>query len=93
MKIIVTKELLQFSYNKDFTLYDESKFFEAEGSEKFDITSETQMILMLQTIANELHLKDEYSIKKLEVMLHHELPFFAVNRRLIKNWVLQNFMY
>jgi hypothetical protein len=90
---MVTKELLQFSYNEDFSSYDESKFFEEEGSEKFDITSQTQMLLMLQTISRELQLEDEYSIKKLEVMLHHELPFFAVNRILIKNWVLQNFMY
>ena len=85
--------MLQFEYEKDTNKYDKSRFFEEEGGEKFDKNSNKQMLLMLQSVAGELNITDEYGIKKAELALRFELPFFAVNRRLIKKWILENFIY
>ncbi len=93
MALHVDENILQFEYNEDENIYDKNRFFAEEGSEKFIDTSKKQMLLMLQTITDELNITDEYGIKKVEVMLKSELPFFAVNRRIIKNWILQNFIY
>ena len=93
MALHVDENILQFEYNEDKNIYDKNRFFTEEGSEKFIDTSKKQMLLMLQTITNELNITDEYGVKKVEVMLKSELPFFAVNRRIIKNWILQNFIY
>ncbi len=93
MALHVEEKMLQFDYENDNTLYDMSSFFTKDGSEKFIATSKKQMLIMLQTISNELNIEDEYSIKRVETMLKFELPFFAVNRRLVKNWVLENFIY
>ncbi|MFK5881891.1 MAG: hypothetical protein QM482_06720 [Sulfurospirillum sp.] len=93
MALYVEEKMLQFEYENDSASYDISKFFAEEGSEKFDTNSNKQMLLMLQSIANDLNIEDEYSIKRAETMLRFELPFFAVNRRLIKKWILENFIY
>lgn len=93
MALHVGEKILQFEYNQDENIYDKTKFFTEEGSEKFINTSKQQILLMLQSIADELNIEDEYGVKKVEVMLKSELPFFAVNRRLVKNWILQNFIY
>ncbi len=93
MALHVDENILQFEYNEDENIYDKNRFFTEEGSEKFIDTSKKQMLLMLQTITDALNITDEYGVKKVEVMLKSELPFFAVNRRIIKNWILQNFIY
>jgi len=93
MALHVDENILQFEYNEDENIYEKHRFFTEEGSEKFIDTSKKQMLLMLQTITDELNITDEYGVKKVEVMLKSELPFFAVNRRIIKNWILQNFIY
>ncbi len=93
MSIIVTKNLLQFDYISDNIIYDKEKFFKENGSEKFDVNSKEQMLLMLQMIANKLNIDDFYSIKRAEITLKYELPFFAINRKLIKKWILENFIY
>ena len=61
-------------------------------SEPFDKRSAKQMLLMMNRISSELQL-DDYSMKRLEVMLREDLPFFAINRRLILNWVSENFLF
>ncbi len=93
MALHVEEKMLQFDYENDVVPYDISSFFTKEGSEKFVATSKKQMLIMLESISNELNIEDEYSIKRVETMLKFELPFFAVNRRLVKNWVLENFIY
>jgi len=93
MALHVEKKMLQFKYKNDSENYYKESFFEEEGSEKFDINSLPQMLIMLQSIVDELNIEDEYSVKRLETMLRFELPFFAVNRRIIKKWVLENFIY
>jgi hypothetical protein len=93
MALHVEDKMLVFEYVDDGKVYDEAKFFKEEGSEKFDVNSRQQMLIMLQNIADGLGLNDEYSIKRVETMLKFELPFFAVNRRLIREWVLENFIY
>ena len=93
MSLRINEDFLQFDdYLSDNTSYNEATFFEAEGSEKFDKTSSKQMVMMMNRVASDLRL-DEYSMKKLEIVLREELPFFAVNRRLVLNWVNENFLF
>jgi len=89
----VKEDFLQFDdYQPDKNTYNETTFFEAEGSEKFDKTSAPQMLMMMNRVADDLRL-DDYSMKKLEIVLREELPFFAVNRRLVLNWINENFLF
>lgn len=92
MSLHVSEDFLQFEYQDDDKSYDEKAYFEEESSKKFDETSSKQMILMMNRISYELGL-DEYALKRLEVMLHEDLPFFTVNRRLVLNWASENFLY
>lgn len=93
MSLHVKEDFLQFDdYQPDENTYNESTFFEVEGSEKFDKTSAQQMLMMMNRVSHYLHL-DDYSMKKLEVVLREELPFFAINRRLVLNWVNENFLF
>lgn len=84
---------LQFQYLTENEELDESSFFEEEGSSPFDANSKTQMQIMMKEISKNLHLEDEYSIKKLEMILKYELPTFTATRRLVKNWMLKNFIF
>lgn len=93
MSLRINEDFLQFDdYLSDNTSYNEATFFEEEGSEKFDKRSAKQMVMMINRVASDLRL-DEYSMKKLEIVLREELPFFAVNRRLVLNWVNENFLF
>ena len=92
MPLHVNEDFLQFDYDEDNRTYDEARFFEEEVSEPFDKRSAKQMLLMMNRISSELQL-DDYSMKRLEVMLREDLPFFAINRRLILNWVSENFLF
>lgn len=92
MSLHVNEDFLQFDYGYDERYYNEKTYFEEESSEKFDETSSKQMLLMMNRLSYELGL-DEYALKRLEVMLHEDLPFFAVNRRLVLNWASENFLY
>jgi len=92
MNLLINADSLQLDYQKDPKEYDATHFFEKEGSEKFDANSANQMLIMLNQIGLDMHL-DEYSLKKLEIFLRTELPFFAVNRRLVRQWVNENFLY
>ena len=92
MPFCVRRDFLQFEYNNDEREYDEKRYFEEEGGEAFDKHSYKQMLLMMNHLGNHLNL-DEYALKRLEVTLRTDLPFFAVNRRLIVNWVSENFLF
>jgi len=93
MSLHVKEDFLQFDdYQPDAMVYNESTYFDLEGSEKFDKTSAKQMLMMMNRVSADLRL-DTYSMKKLEVVLREELPFFAVNRRLVLNWVNENFLF
>ena len=92
MALHVKENSLQLDYQPEDKNYDEKSYFEEEGNEKFDITSAKQMVIMINKISDELEL-DEYSLKKLEIFLSTELPFFAVTRRLVLSWVTKNFVY
>lgn len=92
MNLHVNEDFLQLDYQNDMKRYDASTYFEEEGSEPFDANSRPQTIIMMQRIGKELAL-DTYSLKKLEIFLRTELPFFAVTRRLVLDWVTKNFLY
>lgn len=93
MSLQIKEDFLQFDdYQHDENTYNEATFFEEEGSKKFDKTSAKQMLMMMNRISTDLRL-DAYSMKKLEIVLREELPFFAVNRRLVLNWVNENFLF
>ncbi|NCD12559.1 MAG: hypothetical protein EOL93_08390 [Epsilonproteobacteria bacterium] len=92
MYLNITEDFLQLDYEKDMKQFNPKTYFKEEGSEKFDGNSSQEMLMMLNQIGEDLHL-DDYSLKKLEIFLKTELPFFAVNRRLIREWVQKNFVY
>ncbi|ACZ12292.1 hypothetical protein [Sulfurospirillum deleyianum] len=92
MYLNITEDFLQLDYEKDMKQFDAERYFEEEGHEAFDANSLPEMLMMLNQIGEDLHL-DEYSLKKLEIFLKTELPFFAVNRRLVRQWVQKNFVY
>ena len=92
MYLNITEDFLQLDYEKDMKQFDPKTYFEEEGNQKFDGNSSQEMLMMLNQIGEDLHL-DDYSLKKLEIFLKTELPFFAVNRRLIREWVQKNFVY
>ncbi len=84
---------LQFSYEVLDEPIDKISYFEEEGSLPFNTESKKQMKVMMNEICDKLALKDEYLVKKLEQMLKYELPFFATNRRLVRNWMIENFIF
>jgi len=84
---------MQFEYKLLDEEIDVKKYFEEEGNLPFDKESKIQMKVMMKEISDKLSLEDEYLIKKLEMMLKYELPFFATNRRLVRNWMLENFIF
>ncbi len=84
---------LEFEYKNVNECIDEDKFFEEDGNLPFDSESKAQMQVMMKEVCDKLALKDEYLIKKLEMMLKYELPFFATNRRLARNWMVENFIF
>ncbi len=92
MPLHVSQDFLQFDYDEDNRTYDEKHFFEEDASEPFDKRSAKQMLLMMNRLSRELQL-DDYALKRLEVTLREDLPFFAINRRLILNWVVENFLF
>lgn len=92
MRFVIDETFLQLDYTEDTNEYHASTYFEERGNEPFDAMSAKQMCLMLQAIG-ETMLLDEYSLKKLEIFLRTELPFFAVTRRLVFQWVTKNFVY
>ncbi len=84
---------LQFEYKTVDEEINIEFFFEEEGNLPFDTESKIQMQVMMKEVCDKLALQDEYLIKKLELMLKYELPFFATNRRLARNWMIENFIF
>ena len=85
-------ENLQFNYTKHEEI-DRDRYFEEEGNLPFDTNSSTQMRFMIESVCKQMQKDDEYFIKRLEATLKYDLPFFAINRRLVKNWILENFIF
>jgi hypothetical protein len=85
--------ILQFDYEIENEEIDAKKYFEENGNLPFNTNSKVQMQVMMQEICAKLSLSDEYLIKKLELMLKYELPFFASNRKLARNWIVKNFIF
>lgn len=92
MSVKLDVSFLQLDYQKDENSYDALSYFEEEGNLAFNSNSDLEMVMMMQRIGEEMGL-DEYSLKKLEIFLRTELPFFAVTRRLVLQWVTKNFLY
>jgi len=84
---------LQFEYKVADDCIDSAKFFTEEGDLPFNTDSKRQMQVMMKEVSDKLAIQDEYLIKKLEMMLKYELPFFATNRRLARNWMIENFIF
>jgi len=85
--------VLQLEYSIENEKIDNERYLNEEGNLPFNSNSKSQMKVMMQEICATLSLNDEYSKKKLEVCLRYELPSFTANRKLVKNWVVNNFMY
>ena len=83
---------LQFEYTNHNTISTKD-FFNRDGVLVFDVESKNEMKIMLEDISNKLNIADDYLIKKLEMMLKYELPFFATNRRLARDWMVDNFIF
>lgn len=81
---------LEYSCTKEV---NKELFLSEEAHLPFDSNSKEEMRTMMQEIAHCLNLNEEYTLRKLEVVLRYELPFFATNRRLVKNWLMDNFIY
>ncbi len=92
MSLHVNEDFLQLEYAEDLKSYDETRYLEEEGNEPFDAHSSQQMQIMMRHLGTTMRL-DDYSLKKLEIFLRSELPFFAVTRRLVFQWVTKNFLY
>jgi hypothetical protein len=88
----LNESFLQLDYENDPQEFDQQRYFEEDGSQPFNAKSPKEMIVMLNVIGRDLRL-DEYALKKLEIFLRSELPFFAVNRRLVRQWVSENFLF
>jgi len=73
---------LQFDYEIENEHLSIEKFFEEEGHLPFNPKSKTQMKAMMQEVCDKLSITDEYLVKKLEVVLKYDLPFFATTRNL-----------
>lgn len=84
---------LYSTYVLDNEEIDKEKYFKEEGNLPFNTDSKVQMQVMMQEICAKLSLNDEYLLKKLEIMLKYELPFFATNRKLARNWMCENFIF
>ncbi len=90
------EELLEFSYDEESSSSDTKTtelFFDKNGDKPLKRTSKDEVLTLMTEISKRLDLNDEYSIKRLETAIHNDIPFFAVNRRLIRNWLLENFIY
>jgi hypothetical protein len=81
---------LEYSKEKEINYED---FLTKEAFLPFDSNCINEMKAMMRELALELKLQEEYSYRKLEIVLRYELPFFATNRRLVKNWLMENFIY
>ena len=84
---------LQFDYEIENEQLNIEKFFEEEGHLPFNTNSKTQMKVMMQEVCDKLTITDEYLVKKLEVVLKYDLPFFATTRNLARNWIVENFIF
>lgn len=82
---------LQFEYEIENEDISKETFF--DKAVPFNPNSKTEMIIMMNEICQKLNLTEEYPIKKLEVMLKYELPFFATTRNLARNWMVENFIF
>jgi len=84
---------LQFDYEIENEQLNIEKFFLEEGHLPFNPKSKTQMKAMMQEVCAKLSITDEYLVKKLEVVLRYDLPFFATTRNLARNWIVENFIF
>lgn len=84
---------MQFEYDLENEEMDVSRYFLEDGALPFNPSSKRQMQIMMEEVFLALNLQDEYSAKKLEMILKYELPTFTANRRLVKNWILENFIF
>jgi len=84
---------LQFDYEIENEQFDIKKFFDEEGHLPFNPNSKIQMKVMMEEVCDKLTITDEYLVKKLEVVLKYDLPFFATTRNLARNWVVENFIF
>jgi hypothetical protein len=81
-------------YNdKNLEDIDRENYFETQGHLPFDTYSQKETYIMMCEVSKMLHIFDAYSLKKLEIVLRYELPFFVTNRRLVRNWLMDNFIY
>ena len=92
MPLHVDETFLQFTYEEDAQIYDEKRYFDEEAHQKFNEKSAKQMLLMMNQLSAHLNL-DAYALKRLEVTLHEDIPFYATNRRLVFNWASEIFLY
>lgn len=85
---------LQLNYKTENEKISPEMYFNEENIYlPFDTHSQTETIIMMNDIINTLGLTGDYAKRKLEIVLRYELPFFATNRKIVRNWLMENFMY
>ena len=48
---------------------------------------------MINSVCEAMNIDELYGAKRMEVVIHVELPSFAYSRRLAKSWLINNFQY
>ncbi|PID48401.1 MAG: hypothetical protein CR967_00135 [Proteobacteria bacterium] len=82
---------LMLTYKKESKKETFEEFWENKSGD-FDIDDKTHVLYMMEFISKNLDL-DEYALKRLEITIKTELPFFACKRFLAKKWLMENFEY
>ena len=83
---------LIFTYEKNNQNLTCKEYWEEEG-EAFDKTNSTDILCMITEVCRLLNIDDLYGAKRMEATIHTDAPMFAWNRRLLKNWLVDNFQY
>ncbi len=81
---------LILDYKQDSSKLSYEEFW-AEKSGDFDKEDRTHVGFLIQRVSKALSL-DDYAIKRLEVSINTELPFFAYKRMLAYKWLMENFL-
>ncbi len=82
---------LVLEYSKESPNCDSESFW-ADKMGDFDANNKTHVKFLMQSVSEILKL-DEYAIKRLEVTIKTELPFFAKKRLLAKKWLVKHYEY
>lgn len=90
--LTLTLQDLIFSYENSDESLTYKEYWDKE-SEAFDKSNATHMMYMLEEVCKILHIDEIYGAKRMEATIQTDAPTFAWNRRLLKQWLVNNFQY